>query len=175
MTAVIKVVLAALATACGVAAWPASAGPRGSTQGVSNALLAQTARTTPVGDIDYDQDRCDDRTVEQWITALAGANARSIAWTGGPCQIVGPGIDSGSRWCAQATITLVRPQSRDDRPMIEVFFEAPADGKPGKPYAFRGAMIAADGGDTMRFRKDFEADWTSRFPAPAGSIVDCAE
>jgi hypothetical protein len=24
-----------------------------------------------------------------------------------------------------------------------------------------------------RFRQDFEADWTSRFPAPPGAVVDC--
>jgi hypothetical protein len=142
-------------------------------KGVPNALLAQAARTTPVKDIDYGEDRCDSRTVEQWLTALAGPQAKSIAWTGGACQIVGPGIDSGSRWCAQATITLAQPMSRDDRPMVEVFFETPVNGRPGPAYAFRGAMRAIDGDDTMRFRKDFESIWTSRFPAPPGAVVDC--
>jgi len=149
--------------------------PAGRTRGVAAARLAEAARRTPVSDIDYDQRRCDDRTVEQWLTALVGRHARRIDWTGGPCEITGPGIDRGSDWCAQATIVLARPKSRRDKPMIEVFFEKPARGRPGKAYAFRGSMQAADGPDMSRFRKDFEYDWTSRFPAPKGAIVDCPE
>ncbi|MBS0409238.1 MAG: hypothetical protein JSR86_04935 [Proteobacteria bacterium] len=145
----------------------------GMTKGVANAVLAAKARSTPVKAVDYNEDRCDPRSVEQWLKALTGANARSIAWTGGPCQIVGMGIDGGSSWCAQATITLAHPKSRRDQPMIEIFFERPVHGRPGAAYAFRGAMTAADGEDTSRFRKDFEADWTSRFAAPEGAILDC--
>jgi hypothetical protein len=111
--------------------------------------------------------------VAQWLAALTAGQARAIAWTGGRCRIVGPGIDSGGRWCAQASVTLKKPLARDDRPMIEVFFEAPVRGRPGPAYAFRGAMRAADGQDMSRFRQDFEADWTSRFPAPPGAVVDC--
>jgi len=143
------------------------------TKGVANAALAQAARTTPVKAIDYDRERCDDRTVEQWLTELAGVEARAIRWTGGPCQLVGPGMDSGSSSCGQATITLAHPKSRDDRPIIEVFFEAPVQGRPGRAYAFRGTMEASDGLDLSRFRQDFEADWTSRFAAPDAAIVDC--
>jgi hypothetical protein len=155
-----------------------SAGARpsggGMVKGVSAAALIAKARITPVKLIDYDEDRCDPRTVEQWLRALAGPNARAIAWTAGPCQIVGEGIDSGSQWCAQATVTLAHAKDRRDSPMIEVFFEQPVRGRPGVAYAFRGEMRAADGDDMSRFRKDFEGDWTSRFPAPAGAIVDCA-
>jgi len=153
-----------------------AAGPQGgTTHGVSNAALAAAARATPVAAIDYDLKRCDARTVEQWLKALVGRRARAIVWTGGPCSVVGPGIDVGSRWCADATITLAHPRNKADQPMIEVFFEKPVAGKPGAAYAFRGVMQAADGEDVSRFRDGFEADWTSRFPAPAGAIVDCAD
>ena len=159
--------------ALGVASSAMAAG--GMTKGVSNAALASAARTTPVANIDYDLKRCDERTVEQWLKALVGRQARAITWTGGPCSIVGPGIDVGSHWCADATITLRHPRNKADQPMIEVFFERPVAGKPGVAYAFRGAMQAADGQDMSRFRDGFEADWTSRFPTPPGAIVDCAD
>jgi hypothetical protein len=159
------------ATAAQAAAQAAARG--GMTRGVANAALAQAAKTAPVTAIDYDQDRCDDRTVARWLTDLAGDEVRSIVWTGGPCELVGPGIDAGSRWCAQARLALVHRLDRGDRPTIEVFFEAPVRGRPGKPYAFRGAMRAADGLDMARFRQDFEADWLSRFPASRAAIVDC--
>lgn len=139
-----------------------------------DARLIQAARATPVRAVDYDQDRCDGRTVEQWLKALTAANARSISWTAGRCEIVGPGIDAGSRWCAQASIALARPKSAKDRPMVEVFFEAPVRGRPGKAYAFRGLMQAADGLDMSRRREEFEYDWTSRFPRAKRAIVDCA-
>jgi hypothetical protein len=145
------------------------------TKGVANAALAAAARATPVRAIDYDEDRCDSRTVAQWLTALTAGQARSVVWTGGPCEIVGPGIDSGSDWCARAEVTLKSPLSSDDTPMIEVFFERPRRGRPGRAYAFRGVMQAADGQDMSRFRKDFEADWISRFPAPPGAVVDCRQ
>lgn len=143
--------------------------------GVAAALLAQAARNTPVRAVDYDQERCDERTVEQWLRALTGPNARAIAWQGGPCELVGPGMDAGSRWCAQGVVTLAHPRSRSDKPIIEIFFDEPVHGRPGKAYAFRGTMEAADGLDLSRFRKDFEYDWTSRFKASEGAIVDCAD
>jgi hypothetical protein len=145
----------------------------GITKGVSNAVLAAAGRAALVAAIDYDTQRCDDRTVEAWLTALVGHNARAITWSGGPCSIVGPGIDVGSDWCADATITLRHPKDRFDHPMIEVFFEAPVHGHPGVAYAFRGEMEAADGQDMSRFRDGFEADWISRFKAPDDAIVDC--
>ncbi|MGA0600490.1 hypothetical protein ACO2Q3_07260 [Caulobacter sp. KR2-114] len=175
MRIVLGLMLAMLATTPALAARGRPAHAAGVTKGVANAALAAAARTTPVAAIDYDLKRCDPRTVEQWLKALVGANARSIAWSGGPCTVVGPGIDSGSDWCADAVITLAHPKNRSDRPMIEVFFEAPKAGRPGAAYAFRGVMQAADGEDVSRFRDGFEADWTSRFPAPEGAIVDCAE
>lgn len=161
-----------LATALALTATTAVAKPR-MVKGVPAAALAQAARTTPVRAIDYDQDRCDGRTVGQWLTALTIGEARAIRWQGGPCALVGPGIDSGSDWCADAFVTLAHPKGRNDQPIVEVFFEKPVHGRPGKAYAFRGAMQAADGLDMSRFRKDFEYDWTTRFKAPPGAVVDC--
>jgi hypothetical protein len=137
------------------------------------AKLIAAAKATPVRAIDYDDERCDERTVAEWLGALTGADARRIAWTAGPCQIVGPGIDQGATWCAQATVVLARPGGPKDRPMVEVFFEDPKAGRPGRAYAFRGAMRAEDGLDMSRFRREFEYDWTSRFKPAAGAIVDC--
>lgn len=138
-----------------------------------NARLIAAAKATPVRAIDYDDDRCDRRTVARWLADLTGPRARAITWTAGRCQIVGPGIDAGSRWCAQARVTLARPKGRSDRPMVEVFFERPKGGLPGHAYAFRGLMLATDGLDMSRFRRDFEYDWTSRFKPAPGAIVDC--
>jgi hypothetical protein len=138
-----------------------------------NARMIAAAKATPVRAIDYDDDRCDDRTVVQWLTALTRPQAKAITWTAGRCQIVGPGIDAGSDWCAQAHVILARPKGRADEPMVEIFFERPKRGRPGRAYAFRGLMQAADGLDMARFRRDFEYDWTSRFKPRPGAIVDC--
>ena len=135
--------------------------------------LIAAAKATPVRAIDYDDDRCDDRTVSRWLADLTVRDARAVSWTAGRCQIVGPGIDAGSHWCAQAHVILVRPKGRADEPIVEVFFERPKAGRPGKAYAFRGLMKAADGLDMSRFRRDFEYDWTSRFKPQPGAIVDC--
>ena len=156
----------ASAVLCGTAAPAHGASP------LIGRLIA-AAKATPVRAIDYDDERCDERTVQQWLAELTGAEARRIAWTAGPCRIVGPGIDAGATWCAQATVVLARPHGPKDRPMVEVFFEDPKAGRPGRAYAFRGAMRAADGLDMSRFRRDFEYDWTSRFKPAADAIVDC--
>jgi hypothetical protein len=138
-----------------------------------HAGLIAAAKATPVRDIDYDQERCDDRTVGEWLAAFTAAHARRIDWTAGRCRIVGPGIDAGSDWCVQATVRLAQPQDAKDAPMVEIFFEDPVRGRPGKAYAFRGLMQAADGQDMSRFRNDFEYDWISRFPAAKAAVVDC--
>jgi hypothetical protein len=144
-----------------------------STKGVPNEALIHAAQAAPVRAIDYDQDRCDPRTVQDWLKALTAQEARAIRWSAGKCRLVGPGIDSGSDWCAQATVLLRRPQSRRDRPMVEIFLEAPKSGSPGPAYAFRGAIATADGDDMLRFRQEFEAAWISRFPSGKPAIVDC--
>jgi hypothetical protein len=152
---------------------PALAQP-GSTHGVANAALVAAAKATPLKLIDYDQDLCrNDRTVAAWLRELTGDEAREIVWTGGPCQLVDSrsGLDAGGAWCAQATIQLKHPRGRADRPMVEIFFDKPAGGRPGPAYAFRGDI--ADAG-LLRFRRDFEAAWLERFPATA-KVVACPD
>lgn len=139
------------------------------THGVANAALVAAAKRTPVKDIDYADVYCDAATtVAAWLDALVAREARAIAWTGGACVLVNPHnpIDSGSSWCAHATITLKNPTARDDTAMIEVFFEQPDHGHPGPAYAFRGMMLTKEGPDTFRRRKEFAAAWRTRFPPP---------
>ena len=139
--------------------------------GVSNAALVAAAKQATLKMIDYGEDRCDGAmTVEVWLTALVGQEARNIAWTGGKCVLVNdmrPGIDASSwPYCAQATISLVRPKNRKDTPIVEIYFEKPEQGRPGKAYAFRGSMESRDDGpEYIRFRRDFEAMWEERFPS----------
>src|SRR5688500_9882312 len=76
------------ATPAWVLPWPKFGGSKGE----PHDRLAEAARFAPVKDVDYDQDRCDERTVEQWIADLVAPQALGIAWTSGRCQIVGPGI-----------------------------------------------------------------------------------
>lgn len=142
--------------------------------GVSKAALAAAGRQATLRQIDYGSDYCDGAmTVEAWLRALAGKEARSIAWTGGDCVLVNdanPGIDA-SQWpyCAQARVILAHPKSRKDVPIVEIFLEKPAHGRPGKAYAFRGLMETRDDGpDSVRFRKDFESLWDERFPPDPG-------
>jgi hypothetical protein len=137
---------------------------------VTSAALVAAGKQAAVKLIDYGEDRCDgDVTVEAWLTALVGKEARIITWTGGKCVLVNdmrPGIDASSwPYCAQATITLVRPINRKDSPVVEIYFEKPEQGRPGKAYAFRGTMETRDGPDYIRFRRDFEALWAERFPS----------
>jgi hypothetical protein len=139
---------------------------------VSGVALVAAGKKAMLKSIDYGEDRCDgDLTVEGWLSALVGKQARSIAWTGGTCVLVNdkrPGIDASSwPYCAQATVRLVQPMNRNDTPVIEIYFEKPEGGLPGKAYAFRGSMETRDGPDYIRFRRDFEALWDERFPATA--------
>ncbi len=137
--------------------------------GVTSAALIAAGKNAAVRLIDYGEERCDgDTTIEAWLTALVGKEARRIAWTGGKCVLVNdlrPGIDASSwPYCAQATITLVRPMNRNDSPIVEIYLERPRGGHSGRAYAFRGAMETRDGPDYIRFRWDLEALWAERFP-----------
>jgi hypothetical protein len=140
-------------------------------QSVSSTALVTAGKQAAVKLIDYGEDRCDgDMTVEAWLTALVGKEARSIAWTGGKCVLVNdlrPGIDASSwPYCTQATISLAHPKNRKDTPIVEIYFERPEQGRPGKAYAFRGSMESRDDGpEYIRFRRDFEGMWAERFPS----------
>ena len=139
------------------------------TPGPSNSALESAGRRATLKAIDYGEDYCDaEVTVEAWLKTLAGANARAIQWTGGPCVLGDPlnPLDAESwPYCAQATIVLAHPKAKGDRPMIEIYLEEPAHGRPGAAYAFRSEMMTRDdGGDLERSRKDFEREWDERYP-----------
>ena len=145
---------------------------------VSDAALAAAGRHAALKSIDYGESRCDgDMSVAAWLTSLAGRNARAITWTGGVCRLVNdmrPGIDASSwPWCAQATITLAHPKSRDDMPVVEIYLDAPVAGREGAARAFRSIMMTRDDGwDYQRGRRDFEALWRERFPSTAAGCRD---
>ena len=151
-------------------AWPLAVAAQTSGN-ISGTALVTAGRQAIVKLIDYGEDRCDgDMTVEAWLATLVAKEARSITWTGGKCVLVSdmrPGIDASSwPYCAQATITLLRPKNRKDTPIVEIYFEKPVQGRPGKAYAFRGSMESRDDGpEYIRFRRDFEAMWEERFPS----------
>lgn len=164
----------ALGFALGVLLTPEPALSRsGYTKGVANAALVAAAKATPLRLIDYDEDRCrNGRTVAHWLAELTRGRARRIVWTGGPCELVtdlNP-MDSGSDWCAQAHIVLLHPKTRDDEPMVEIFFDRPRHGRPSPAYAFR-AFFGSDEG-LIRFRREFEAAWVERFPE-AKAVIRC--
>jgi hypothetical protein len=159
-----------------LAAGPA-AGKAGYTKGVANAALVAAAKATTLRAIDYDQDLCrNDRTVAQWLAELTAGQAKAVEWMGGPCVLTNDlnPLDSGSDWCARASVILKHPKTKNDSPTIEVYFEKPVRGRVKPAYAFRGEMLAADGEDYSRFRRDFEYDWVSRFPA-SKSVTECPE
>jgi hypothetical protein len=143
--------------------------PPGYTKGVADAALIAAAKATPLKLIDYNNDLCrNDRTVAAWLKELTAGEARAIVWTGGGCELVDQNpIDSGSDWCAQATILLRRPKDGDDKPVVEIYFDKPTHGRPSPAYAFRA--ITEDGG-LERVRQEFENDWLARFPANAKTI-----
>lgn len=69
-------------------AWTLPAEARPSRQ-VSGAALVAAAKQATLKMIDYGEDHCDGGlTVDAWLTALVGKEARSIAWAGGKCVLV---------------------------------------------------------------------------------------
>ena len=138
--------------------------------------MAAAAQRTPLRAIDYRERHCDGgERVGDWLHRLTAGQARRIAWTGGRGVLAVPGapLDSGGRWCAHAEVTLRQPKNRDDRPIIEVYFEQPQRGRPGAAYALRALLDTRDGPDMIRFRRDFESAWRERFPhGPPASCTD---
>ena len=92
-----------------------------------------------------------------WLKDVVGDTAKSIAWSGGRCQLVNKlnPLDAGSNWCGQAMITPKRGRPAT----VEVFFEKPGEGKPGAPFAFRAVADTKDGPDYMRETFAFEVNW----------------
>jgi hypothetical protein len=140
--------------------------------------LVEAARHAPLRLIDALQVYCDGETrIEDWLKALTRGQARSIEWSGGECKLTDDQnpLDAKSwPYCAEATITLNHPKSKDDQPVVEIYLEQPVKGRPGAAYALRAMMLTPDGGDYARSRKDFEADWRARFP-PTEGVAGCAD
>jgi hypothetical protein len=146
---------------------------------VSNSALEFAGRHATLKAIDHGEEHCDGEvTVDAWLKALVGAQARAIRWTGGQCELVGtPNPIDAASWpyCAQATIILMHPKAKNDRPFIEIYLEKPAQGRPGAAYAFRSAMMTRDDGpDLERSRKDFESGWDDRYP-PSNNATRCQD
>jgi len=141
-------------------------------------VLIAAAKRATLSQIDYTRSDChDDRSVEAWLTSVAGKSARSIKWAGGACELVNKDnpIDAGTGWCARAEIA---PKRGGDSAKIEVFFEAPKQGRPGAPFAFRAIVKAKDGWDYMRDTSAFAANWREAYapeePPPA-PYKDCGQ
>ncbi len=152
--------------ACGIALALSATPPSSqaaSKRGVSDAALAAAARSARVADVDYVRGECgDERSVEAWLDDAVGDTAR-VTWRGGACLLANPDnpIDSGSDWCGGATIV---PNEDPKHPArIEVYFEKPVDGKPGKAYAFRAENHDVDGLDYKRDTRSFEIGYGQRF------------
>lgn len=128
-------------------------------RGVSNSALAQAARDARLDQIDDFRKQCgDSRRVEDWLNDVVGDSATSIRWSGGRCQLTNQQnpLDAGTNWCGHAVIT---PRHDRHKATIEVFFERPAGGRPGAPFAFRAIAVTKDGPDTMRETFAFEVNW----------------
>lgn len=147
-----------------VALSTASASPHAAAKrGVSDATLAAAARSARVADVDTVRGECGDaRSVEAWLDDAVGDTAR-VAWRGGACVLANPDnpIDAGSDWCGGATIVPKKDPTHPAR--IEVYFEKPVDGKPGKAYAFRAENHDVDGLDYKRDTRSFEIGYGERF------------
>lgn len=163
MRALIAILAATAALACPAAAKPA---PHAVYRGLPVATLIAAAKAAPLSTIDAGETYCDaDTPIGAWLAALVAPEARSVAWTAGKCELVNTlnPLDSGGRYCVQATVTLKHPKDRADQPEIEIYLEDPRHGRPGETYAFRAAFDSNDGPDYLRFRRDFEAEWRARF------------
>jgi len=141
--------------------------------GVKRAEMIAAVKVSPLKLIDPEETYCDGATpIGAWLERLTAGEARGVAWTAGPCELVNSlnPIDAGGADCVQATIRLKHPLSRDDEPVIEIYLESPKRGRPGAAYAFRDVFVTDGGADYERERRIFEAQWRERFkdaPAPA--------
>ena len=158
---------AILAVASPVLAAPKPS-PAGAAHRFPSAVLIAAAKASPLKLVDNLATWCDgDLKVADWLTALTGRQARSVAWTAGPCELVVPfnPLDSGGgATCVQATITLVHPKDRADTPEIEIYLDDPQQGRPGPAFAFRSMFDTVDGPDYERERRVFDDQWRQRFP-----------
>ena len=131
---------------------------------VSSAALIAATKSAMLSEIDYGRELCDeDRSVEAWLNDVVGDTAESITWRGGKCDLANElnPLDAGSRWCGGATIV---PKGHPKEPAeIEIYFEEPIGGKPGKPYAFRAVNYDVDGLDYKRDFLDFDYAYRQKY------------
>jgi hypothetical protein len=134
-------------------------------RGVTPSELIKAAKAASVGDIDDAKKSCDDdRSVQEWLSDTVGKSARSIRWSGGACKLVFKDNprDAGTQWCARADVV---PKKGGPPATIEVTFDRPKGGRPGKPLAFRATVKTKDGWDYMRETSAFEANWGETYIA----------
>jgi hypothetical protein len=144
---------------------------------VSAKALIRAAKSATISEIDYQRQDCNDRrSVEDWLTEVAGDSAKSVRWHGGKCVLAIPDRprDAGTKWCAHAVI---QPRSGKKASVIEIYFEAPKGGKPGAAFAFRAHGDTKDGFDYMRETRSFEIGWRETNvpnyqPPESGNVCD---
>jgi hypothetical protein len=135
-------------------------------RGVSRAKMIATVKASPLKLIDYDETYCDgDVPIGGWLTRLTAADARSVDWSAGKCELINAfnPLDSGGSYCVQATVNLKHPLAKEDTPTLEFYLEDPKGGKLGEVYAFRDVFYTPDGDDYERERRFFEEQWRERF------------
>ena len=133
-------------------------------RGVTPAALIAAAKAAMLSDINYGRELCDgDRDVETWLKDVVGETAATVEWRGGACELTNDlnPLDAGSDWCGGATVV---PKGHPKEPAaIEVYFEKPVNGKPGKPYAFRAVNYDVDGLDYKRDFLDFDYAYRQKY------------
>jgi hypothetical protein len=127
---------------------------------VAPATLIKAAQAATISEVDYSRKECDDyRRIADWLKETVAATAKSIKWQAKDCQLVNelnPNDRGTGALCAQAIIT---PKQGKNDAVIEVYFEAAKNGRPGKPFAFRAVVFTKDGWDYMRETGAFESNW----------------
>jgi len=145
----------------GVAAFGAA---EAASRRASPAALIAAAQSASISEVDYTRSNCgDNRRIGDWLKHVLDATAKSIIWSAGTCQLVtenNPNDSGASASCAQAMIT---PKQGGEPATIEIFFEAPRNGRPGKPFAFRAAVHTKDGWDYMRDTRAFQVNWRETY------------
>jgi hypothetical protein len=130
-----------------------------SAESITPDALIHAGKAATLSEIDYTLRDCGDtRPVETWLREVLGETARSVEWHGGRCVLSMPDRprDAGTNWCAHAVIS---PRVVGEDATIEVYFEQPAGGRPGRPFAFRALASTKDGPEYVRETWAFEALW----------------
>jgi hypothetical protein len=158
------VLLAGLAFATAADAAQKSKSAKPATRGVTDSALAEAAKRAMLSEIDYGRELCDgDRDIETWLKDVVGETADKVEWRGGACELTNDlnPLDAGSDWCGGATII---PKGHEKEPAaIEVYFEKPVKGNPGKAYAIRAVNYDVDGLDYKRDFLDFEYGYRQKY------------